>query len=469
MKNAFAQWLELIESTSRKLAKAPAEPHLDLSLPEIFRSLTASLQQDGETWLNLQTRYYDKQWQLWMQLMGANGESRPQPAQDRRFHSPEWKDLPYFDFLKQSYLLNSEFLGQAADNAALDAERKRKLKFFTRQFTDAMSPANFTAFNPEAIKFAVETQGESVVRGLKHALEDLEKGRISMTDESAFRVGGNLAITEGAVVYRNEFFELLQYSPATPQVFERPFLIIPPCINKYYILDLQPENSFVRFCVEQGHSVFLISWRNVPPEMGHANWDDYLTNGIMQGLKVTLAITRAKQINTLGFCVGGTLLACTLAALPAKERSKVASLTLLTSMLDFCDVGEIAAYVDRAYVEKLERDFAHGGLLPGRDLATAFASLRANELIWFYVVNNYLKGKTPLAFDLLYWNSDSANLPGPMYAYYVRNMYLENSLRCPNKLTMGGAAIDLGKLDMPAYVLATLEDHIVPWKSAYAS
>ncbi len=464
----FQQWLDLIESASKKLAQTPAEPRFDMAPPEILRSLTASLQGDGEGWLKLQTRYYEKQWQLWMKVMGADdGESRPSP--DRRFHSSDWKDLPYFDFLRQSYLLNSEFLAEVADHTALDDERKRKLKFFTRQFTDAMSPANFPALNPEAIKLAVETKGESLVKGLRHALEDLEKGRISMTDESAFEVGRNLAITKGAVVYRNDFIELLQYSPATPQVFERPFLMVPPCINKYYIFDLQSENSFVRFCVEQGQTVFLISWRNMPSEMGKATWDDYLTHGVMQAMKVVLAITRAKNINVLGFCVGGTLLACALAALPERERDKVTSLTLLASMLDFGDVGEIAAYIDHAYVEKLERDFDQGGLLPGRDLAMAFASLRANELIWYYVVNNYLKGKPPQAFDLLYWNSDGANLSGPMYAYYVRNMYLENNLRCANKLTMAGVSIDVGKLEMPVYVLATAEDHIVPWRSAFAS
>lgn len=264
----YDQWLDLLEATSKKLAQAPLEPHLELAAPEIFRSLTASLQHDSGRWLQMQTRYYEKNWQLWMKLMGNGGDEHEQHAPDRRFHSTEWKNLPYYDFLRQSYLLNSELLAQIADNAALDDERKKKLKFFTRQFTDAMSPANFLALNPEAIKLAVESSGESVVRGLKHALADLEKGRISMTDESAFEVGRNLAITPGAVVYRNDLIELIQYSPATPQVFETPFLIVPPCINKYYILDLQPENSFVRYLIEQGMTVFLVSWRNAPPEMG---------------------------------------------------------------------------------------------------------------------------------------------------------------------------------------------------------
>lgn len=461
-------WLRLIESASRKLTDAPVEARFDTSVPEIFRSLTAGLVRDKDMWMDLQTRWYEKHLQLWMQVT-TQGAVPPQSCDDRRFHAREWSDLAYFDFLRRRYLLNSEWLAEVVEHAGLEEKRKRKLRFLARQFIDALSPANFFALNPEAIKLSIESNGNSMLQGLKHALEDLEKGRISMTDESAFAVGRNLAMTPGAVVYRNDLIELIQYSPVTEQVFERPLLIVPPCINKYYILDLQPENSFVRYCTEQGISTFLVSWRNVPPEMGRTTWDDYLMGGVMRALRAVLDISLAKKVSVLGFCVGGTLLACALAALPRDGRTKIASMTLLTSMLDFCDVGEIAAYVDDAYVEKLERDFADGGVLPGRDLAAAFASLRANELIWNYVVNNYLKGRQPAAFDLLYWNSDSANLPGPMYSYYVRNMYLENNLKISNRLKMAGESIDIAKLDMPAYVLATLEDHIVPWKSAYAS
>jgi polyhydroxyalkanoate synthase len=290
-----------------------------------------------------------------------------------------------------------------------------------------------------------------------------------MTDSTAFEVGRNLAITPGAVVFENDFMQLIQYRAQTETVHERPLVMVPPCINKYYILDLQPENSFVRYAVGEGHTVFMVSWRNMPDSMGAATWDDYLGEGVMKALEVARAICGSGKVNALGFCVGGTLLGCALAVLRAKNDERTASLTLLAAMLDFEDTGELSVFVDEAYVLKRELDFAEGGLLPGRELALTFASLRANELIWQYVVNNYLKGKTPDPFDLLYWNSDSTNLPGVMYAYYVRNMYLENNLRIPGKLSMCGVPVDLRKIDMPAYVLATREDHIVPWKTAYAS
>jgi polyhydroxyalkanoate synthase len=358
---------------------------------------------------------------------------------------------------------------EMVESAKLNNETKKKLRFFTRQYIDAMSPANFPATNPEVLKLAAESDGESINKGLKNLLEDLEKGRISMTDESAFEVGRNLAVTRGAVVFENDLIQLIQYSPLADTVSAIPLLIVPPCINKYYVLDMRPENSFVRYALEQGNNVFIISWRNIPPKLDSLTWDDYLEQGVIQAINVCLAIAGVRKLNALGFCVGGTLLACALAAMRSKRRNPAASLTLLSTMLDFADTGEISVYVDSAYVQKLEAEIGQGGLVPGRDLALTFASLRANELVWFYVVNNYLKGKTPFAFDLLYWNSDSANLPGPMYVYYVRNMYLENNLKTPDKLKMCGVPIDLTKIDLPTYVLAAKEDHIVPWKSAYAS
>jgi polyhydroxyalkanoate synthase len=271
------------------------------------------------------------------------------------------------------------------------------------------------------------------------------------------------------VVYENDFMQLIQYRAATTTVFERPLVIIPPCINKYYILDLQPENSFVRYAVERGHTVFMVSWRNMPPAMGRARWDDYLEQGVVRALEVGLDISGAGRANMLGFCVGGTLLGAALAVLRARGDERVTSLTLLATMLDFSDTGELSVFVDEAYVRQRERDFAEGGVLHGRELALTFASLRANDLIWHYVVNNYLKGGTPEPFDLLYWNADSTNLPGTMYIYYLRNTYLENNLRVPGKLTMCRVPVDLGRVDMPAYVLATREDHIVPWRTAFAS
>ncbi|MGH8634581.1 MAG: class I poly(R)-hydroxyalkanoic acid synthase [Burkholderiales bacterium] len=467
----------MIEALNRKLIEGVVRP-LDLDssfgMAEMVRSLTAGLAQDSERWLELQNRYYRKRLELWAACVLPKPEAPAQPViepdpADRRFRAPEWKAQPYFDYTAQSYLLAGQWLRDVVDSAQLEPHAKRKLEFFTRQFIDAMSPANYPWTNPEALKLAAETEGESLNRGMRNLAADLDRGMISMTDAAAFEVGRNLAITPGAVVYENDFMQLIQYRPATETVFERPLVMVPPCINKYYILDLQPENSFVRYAVERGHTVFMVSWRNVPAAMGRATWDDYLEHGVMRALAVAQEVCGSGKVNALGFCVGGTLLGAALAVLRAQGDERVASLTLLAAMLDFSDTGELSVFVDEAYVRQRERDFADGGVLHGRELALTFASLRANDLIWNYVVNNYLKGRTPEPFDLLYWNSDSTNLPGAMYVYYVRNTYLENSLRVPGKLTMCGVPVDLGRTDMPAYVLATREDHIVPWRTAYAS
>lgn len=444
----------------------------NLDATEIYQQL--SVDHGAEKLAEIQNRYYQKQLDLWISMLGHKPGEASQPVaqpdrNDRRFQSAEWKELPYFDYLKQYYLLTSQWLMEMVESAKLDNETKKKLRFFTRQYIDAMSPANFPATNPEVLKLAADSNGETINKGLKNLIEDLEKGHISMTDESAFEVGRNLAVTRGAVVFENDLIQLIQYSPLTETVSEYPLLIVPPCINKYYVLDMQPDNSFVRYALEQGNNVFIISWRNIPPELGSLTWDDYLEQGVIQAIKVSLAIAGVKKLNALGFCVGGTQLACALAALRAKRQNPAASMTLLATMLDFTDTGEISVYIDSAYVQKLESEIGTGGLVPGRDLALTFASLRANELVWFYVVNNYLKGKTPYAFDLLYWNCDSANLPGPMYVYYVKNMYLENNLKTPGKLIMCGVPIDLEIINLPTYVLAAKEDHIVPWKSSYAN
>lgn len=439
---------------------------------EILEALGAGLSHDTRQWTELHAHYAQRQLDLWMRLLsGRLADEDEQPPPDRRFRAPEWKENPFFDYLRRSYLLNSEWMLKSAESSRLEPQAKKKLLFFTRQYLDALCPANFPATNPESLKLAADTEGESTARGLRNFLADWEKGRISMTDESAFQVGRNLAITPGSVVYQTPLFQLIQYAPTTDKVYRHPLLMVPPFINKYYILDLQPDNSFVRHLVSQGHTVFLISWRNIPPgsELGRATWEDYMEQVVFKAMDAALAITGAPRLNTLGFCVGGTLLACALAVLRARGDKRVRSLTLLTTMLDFADPGEICVYVDQAYVQKKEADYAAGGVMHGRELATAFASLRANELIWFYVVNSYLKGKAPDAFDLLYWNSDSANLPGTLYAWYVRNAYLENSLRIPGKLTLSGTPVDLGKIDLPTYVLAAKEDHIVPWQSALAS
>ena len=452
---AFAELQQmLLNDAANKLGAAQALP----GVAELMQQLTAGMAADSGQWLELGNRYYREQLAVWQAYVGGNAETQPPaPPADRRFRAEEWRE-PYFGYLAHSYLLSANWLREVTAAARLDAQAKRKLEFYTRQLVDALSPANFPWSNPEAIKLAAATDGDSLNRGL-----------VSMTDETAFEIGRNLAVTPGAVVYENEFMQLLQYSPATATVFERPLVMVPPCINKYYILDLQPDNSYVRHAVAAGHTVFMVSWRNMPESMGRATWDDYLEHGVLLALAVARDICGAPQVNALGFCVGGTLLACALAILRARGEDPVASVTFLTTMLDFSDTGELSVFVDAPYVAAREAEFAAGGVLHGRELARTFASLRANDLIWPYVVNNYLKGRTPEAFDLLYWNSDSTNLPGAMYAYYVRNTYLENNLRVPGKLAMCGVPVDLGKIDMPAYVLAAREDHIVPWRTAYAT
>jgi polyhydroxyalkanoate synthase len=437
---------------------------------ELLKALTANFAYDSARWIELRERYQREHLELWTRLVGNPSAGSAPPAdtgRDPRFRAREWRELPYFHYLRDAYLLNSRWIAELVEAVDVDPRMKNKLRFYARQFADALAPTNFAATNPEAIKLAWQTHGESVMRGLANLNADLQKGRISMTDESAFEIGRDIALTPGSVVYRNELIELIQYSPTTNDVHERPLVIVPPCINKYYILDLQPENSLVRYAVAEGHTVFMVSWRNVREELGHVTWDQYLENGILAALNVARDICGTDQVNALGFCVGGTLLACALAVERAKGRDPAASLTLLATMLDYSDCGELAVYVDRGYVEQREREFAGGGILRGAELAFAFATLRANDLIWRNVVDHYLKGRAPQAFDLLYWNSDSTNLPGAMYAYYVRNMYLENNLRVPGRLAMCGVPVDLRCIDAPAYVLASREDHIVPWKTAY--
>ena len=386
---------------------------------------------------------------------------------DRRFASKAWREQPYFAWLAQSYRLYGEYLTALASLAQLPPDEKRRLEFATRQFVEAIAPSNFPATNPDVIARAIETEGESIVDGLRNLAADVGKGRITMSDESAFEVGRNLAVTPGSVVFRNDLIELIQYDATTPRVAKRPLVIVPPCINKYYILDLRPENSFVRHAVGQGHTVFMISWRNVPAELGTLTWDDYLAQGVLAALSAAKSITRSRHVNALGFCVGGTLLASALAVLAARKDDSAASVTFLTTMLDFADPGEIGVFVTREMLASREAQLLAGQRVHGSELAGAFASLRPNDLVWNYVVDNYLNGRKPPAFDLLYWNGDSANLPGPMYTYYIRHLYLENRLREPGALTMLGEKIDLSRIDYPAYVYASREDHIVPWRSAF--
>lgn len=413
----------------------------------------------------LQSDYAQQFSSLWQQMLTA----QVPPVVDKRFSHAAWQSSTLHAFNAAAYLLNAKFLTAMADAMQVPPKARQKIRFAVEQMVNAMSPANFLFSNPEAQQKIVETKGASLTTGLKQLFADIQKGRISQSDESAFEVGRNVAITEGAVVFENEFFQLLQYKPLTPTVHERPLLLVPPCINKYYILDLQPHNSFVRYAVEQGHTVFMISWRNADASIADATWDDYIELGVIKAIAVAQAISAQEKINVLGFCVGGTMLTNALALLAARGEKPAASLSLLTTFLDFSDTGILDVYIDEAKVKETEQAIGQGGLMKGLDFNAAFASLRSNELIWNYVTSNYLKGESPAPFDMLYWNADSTNLPGPMYCWYVRNTYLENNLTQFGKFMLGGKKIDLGKIDAASFIYGSRDDHIVPWMSAYAS
>ncbi len=416
---------------------------------------------------SIQQSYIDDATALWNQSLQASTAIAPAP--DRRFSAPAWNDNPVSKFSAATYLLNAKALSAMADAVVGDDKTKARVRFAVEQSLAAMAPSNFLPLNADAIKKAIDTNGESIGKGIQNLLHDMRQGHVSMTDESQFEVGKNVATTEGAVVFENELFQLLEYKPLTKTVHEKPFLLVPPCINKFYILDLQPENSLIRYAVAQGHRTFVVSWRNPDESMRSKTWDDYIENAAIKAINIVQDITDAKTINTLGFCVGGTILATALSVLAARGEKPAASLTLLTSLLDFTDTGILDIFIDEQSVAYREQEMGSGGLLKGQDLASTFSFLRPNDLVWNYVVGNYLKGETPPPFDLLYWNSDSTNLPGPFYAWYLRNTYFENNLIQPGKLTVCGQKIDLHKLDMPTYLYGSREDHIVPIGGAYAS
>lgn len=413
----------------------------------------------------LQGDYFQGAATIWQNLLSA----QPIELKDRRFHSAAWNENTLHAFNAAMYLLNARFMMGLADAVQTDSKTKQKIRFVTQQYVDALSPSNFLATNPAAQQKFLETHGQSLAKGLAHWMGDAQKGWISQTDENAFEVGRNIAMTEGSVIFENELFQLIQYKPLTPTVHQRPLLIVPPCINKYYILDLQANNSMVRYALENGHKVFLLSWRNPDASMAQFTWDDYITQGVLTAIGAVQEVSRQQQINALGFCIGGTMLSIALALLFARKEKPIASLTLLTTLLDYSDAGALEVFIDEAQIRTKEAAIGQGGLMSGQEFSIAFSSLRPHDLIWQYVESNYLKGESPPAFDLLYWNSDSTNLPGPMFCWYLRNLYLENRLKDPGALSIGGEKIDLTKIDVPTFVYASREDHIVPWTSAYAS
>jgi polyhydroxyalkanoate synthase len=410
----------------------------------------------------------------WMKMMGMESQPIAEPAKgDSRFKDADWTGNFLFDYFKQSYLIAARHIQHAVSEVqGLPEESEKKVAFFTRQYVDALSPSNFLMTNPQVLRETLNSGGQNLVRGLNNLLTDIEKGggelRISMTDEKAFTLGKNVATTPGKVVFQNDLMQLIQYQPATAEAYKRPLVIIPPWINKYYILDLREKNSFIRWAVEQGHTVFVVSWVNPDARLAQKGFDDYMHEGALAALDAVEKATGERTVNFIGYCLGGTLLGATLGFLAQKkEIDRVASATFFVSLLDFSKPGELGVFIDEAQVENLERKMNERGYLEGSEMAGTFNMLRANDLVWSFVVNNYLMGKDPFPFDLLYWNADSTRMPARMHSFYLRNMYIKNLLGVPGGINLGGVPIDLSEVKVPSYFISTVEDHIAPWKTTY--
>ncbi|MGE5504880.1 MAG: PHA/PHB synthase family protein [Actinomycetota bacterium] len=449
-----------------------------LNIGNAFLEMTAKLMADPAKLVEANLSLWQDYMALWQstarRLLGEETSPVAQPeAGDRRFKDEMWEDNEIFDYIKQSYLLSARWVqGLVRNVEGLDDHAAKKVDFYTRQFVDAMAPSNFVLTNPEVLRATVESGGENLLKGLNNLLDDLERGKgnlaIKMTDYDAFKVGENIAVTPGKVVFQNSLMQLLQYTPTTEQVFAKPLLIVPPWINKFYILDLRAKNSFIKWAVDQGHTVFVISWVNPDEELAFKTFEDYMKEGPLAALDAIEKATGEKKVDAIGYCLGGTLLVSTLAWMAAKGDDRVASATLFTTMTDFSEPGELGVFIDEEQLAGLEDRMSLHGYLDGRDMAMTFNMLRANDLIWSFVVNNYLLGKDPFPFDLLYWNSDSTRMPAAMHSFYLRKMYQENQLVVPGGITLDGVPIDLGTIKTPLYMLSTREDHIAPWKSTYA-
>lgn len=468
---------EFLARQAQDAATTPIDP---LNIGNAFAELFTRMMADPLGIVEKQIGLWQDYMYLWQKttkrLLGEEEEPVIAPdSRDRRFKDAAWEQNAVFDFLKQSYLLSARWIQKSvSDVEGLEPHDARKIDFYTRQFVDAMCPSNFLMTNPEVLKATIDSNGENLVKGLGNLLEDIERGkgslRISMTDNSAFSVGKNLAVTKGKVVFRNDLIELIQYEASTKEVYKTPILVMPAWINKYYILDLQPENSCVKWAVDQGHTVFVVSWVNPDEKLSKKSFDDYMIEGPLAALEAIEKATGEKEISVVAYCLGGTLLSITLAWLHAKkQQSRVKSATYLTTMIDFTEAGELSVFIDEEQLKLLEDRMSQQGYLEGSEMAMTFNMLRANDLIWSFVVNNYLLGKDPFPFDLLYWNSDSTRMPAAMHSFYLRNMYQKNQLAKPNALKIGGVPIDLRTITTPTYMLSTREDHIAPWKSTYAA
>ncbi len=462
----------ILKNYSEKIS-LPPNPEFDpLNINKAFFESFQKLASDPETMMDSGIGLYQRLSNLWLQSAKEFLTKTPKQIhaedKDKRFKDEAWRNSPAFRFLKDAYLTYADWLTQLAKNVkGLDQKDKEKLEFYTSQFIDAVSPSNFVLTNPEVLRATLETNADNLVEGLKKLADDVKRGAIQQTDLEAFEIGKNLAITPGKVVFQNDLMQLIQYEPQTKTVHKTPLLFIPAWINKYYIVDLRPENSLAKWLVEQGHTLFIISWVN--PDSKHADkgFADYMHEGIFAALDQIEKITGEKKINAIGYCLGGTLLATSLAYMAAKKQDRIKSATFLTTLLDFSDAGKLSIFIDDEQVKVMEKRMSRTGYLDGSEMATTFAMLRSNDLIWSFVVNNYLLGRDPFSFDILYWNSDTTRMPAKMHSFYLRNMYLNNQLAKPSGITIDNVKIDLSKIKTPAYFLSTIKDHIAPWKSTY--
>lgn len=428
-----------------------------------------------KSYLETQNRFYQEQLQMWSQIVdqskSGNESADPtakKPSSDRRFNDPEWDKNPFFSYIRQSYGNFAKHMHEFVERTDADEDSKFRMKFFLQQYIDAIAPSNFAMTNPEVIKAVIETNGQSLADGMKNMLEDIQNGYISMTDESEFEIGKNIVATEGAVVFRNELVELIHYKPTTEKVYEVPLVIVPPCINKYYILDLQQSNSMVKYYVDQGYNVFLISWKSADASIKTFRWEEYCNLGVIKSIEVVREITKKPKVNTVGYCVGGAILTSAAILMKSRNQDWVNSMLHMTTMLDYSNPGEIKVFLN-GDIQKLrssKKDL--GGVMSGRIISQTFSALRANDLIWNYWVNNYLLGKTPQKFDILYWNSDVVDLPLPMHAFYMESLYY-NNLFAKGEFVVDGVKMDLSVIDYPVYLFAAQKDHIVPWDAAYKS
>jgi polyhydroxyalkanoate synthase subunit PhaC len=466
------------EFVARHAASGATLPRDEFGLSQAFFELAAKLLSNpyrlAETQLNLLWDY-SALWQSSMlKLLGQSPSPVVEPAKgDKRFRHEDWQEHFLFDYVKQSYLIAARWLHNSVANVeGLDEHTQKKVDFFTRQYIDALAPSNFALTNPEVFRETIATGGQNLVKGLNNLLDDIERGngklKISMTDSKAFELGVNIATTPGKVVYQNELIQLIQYEPATKKVRKRPLLIIPPWINKYYILDLREKNSLVRWCVEQGLTVFVVSWVNPDKRLAGKDFVDYMLQGTLAALDAVEKATGEREVNALGYCLGGTLLAATLGYMAAKKDKRILSASFMTSLIDFAGAGELDVFIDEEQLASLERKMEERGYLEGSEMANTFNMLRSNDLIWSFVINNYLLGRDPFPFDLLHWNCDSTRMPAKMHSFYLRNMYLKNALREPGEITLAGVPLDLSKVSLPCYFVSAIEDHIAPWKATYA-